>query len=419
MKRIIASLCAVLALGVAGTGTAAVRPGTFSLTPTIGGYTFEGNQNLDSAPLFGVRAGYDFTKNWGLEGLFHYVPTELDGSGADVDASTLRAEILYHLLPDARLVPFVAAGIGGQRLSGEGGYDSKTRAEVDYGLGVKYFLTEALALRADLRHVVTFDRRFNNLEYTLGLGFLFGGAAPAAPPPPPPAPKPAPKPEPAPAPPPPPPPPPADSDRDGVPDDRDKCPGTPRGVDVDKDGCPKDSDGDGVPDYLDKCPDTPRGAPVDKDGCPKDSDGDGVFDYLDKCPDTRRGVPVDKVGCPLPEKISISLLIEFDTDKADIRPRYHDEIARVGDFMKKYPETTAVIEGHTDNVGGKAYNERLSQRRADAVRKYLIDKFGIAASRLTAKGYGFAKPVADNKTAEGRQKNRRIEASITTVAVKK
>jgi OOP family OmpA-OmpF porin len=217
----------------------------------------------------------------------------------------------------------------------------------------------------------------------------------------------------------PPPPPPADSDGDGVIDDRDKCPGTPRGVAVDRDGCPKDSDGDGIIDDRDKCPGTPKGAAVDTTGCPVDSDGDGVPDYLDKCPDTRKGVPVDKDGCPLPEKISISLLVEFDTDKADIRPKYHDEIARVGDFMKKYSETTAVIEGHTDNMGGKAYNERLSQRRADAVRKYLIDKFGIAASRLTAKGYGFAKPVADNKTAEGRQKNRRIEASITTVAVKK
>ncbi len=121
----------------------------------------------------------------------------------------------------------------------------------------------------------------------------------------------------------------------------------------------------------------------------------------------------------MPEKISISLLIEFDTNKADIKPQYHDEIAKVGDFMNKYTETTAVIEGHTDNIGGKTYNEKLSQRRAESVRKYLIEKFGIAASRLSAKGYGFSRPIADNATPEGRQKNRRIEASITTVAVKK
>ncbi len=404
MKGRFVLLCAAVALAAATTGHAGIKPGTFSLTPTVGGYTFEGNQNLKTAPLVGLRAGYDLTKNWGLEGLFHYVPTELKNSDAHVNASTLRAELLYHFLPDGNLVPFVAAGVGGQRLNLPEGMESKTRAEAAYGVGLKYLMSEAFALRADVRHVVTFERRYNNLEYTLGLGFLFGGAAPApvaAPPPPrpqpepvvaapPPPPPPPPPPEPVVAPPPPPPPPP-----------------------------PADSDGDGVPDSLDKCPDTPKGAAVDSNGCPLDSDGDGVPDYLDKCPGTPRGVPVDKDGCPLPEKISINLLIEFDTNKADIKPQYHDEIARVGDFMTKYPESTAVIEGHTDNLGGKAYNEKLSQRRAESVRKYLIEKFGIAASRLTAKGYGFSKPVADNKTAEGRQKNRRIEAAITTVAVRK
>ena len=90
-----------------------------------------------------------------------------------------------------------------------------------------------------------------------------------------------------------------DSDGDGVPDSLDKCPNTPQGVSVDKNGCPVDSDGDGVPDYMDKCPDTPKGVTVDKDGCPVDSDGDGVPDYLDKCPDTPKGAKVDKNGCPV------------------------------------------------------------------------------------------------------------------------
>lgn len=90
-----------------------------------------------------------------------------------------------------------------------------------------------------------------------------------------------------------------DSDHDGVPDKKDKCPDTPRGVKVDKDGCPIDSDGDGVPDNLDKCPNTPKGVKVDKNGCPIDTDRDGVPDYLDKCPDTPAKVKVDSVGCPL------------------------------------------------------------------------------------------------------------------------
>lgn len=90
-----------------------------------------------------------------------------------------------------------------------------------------------------------------------------------------------------------------DSDGDGVPDSKDMCPNTPKGVKVNSDGCPLDSDGDGVPDYLDKCPDTPAKVKVDKDGCPIDSDGDGVPDYLDICPNTPKGVVVDEFGCPL------------------------------------------------------------------------------------------------------------------------
>jgi OmpA-OmpF porin, OOP family len=116
-----------------------------------------------------------------------------------------------------------------------------------------------------------------------------------------------------------------------------------------------------------------------------------------------------------PEKVSIALEIVFDTAKADIKPRYDAKIKEVADFMTKYPKTTAIIEGHTDNVGSDESNLRLSTRRAESVRNYLIQKFGIAPERLTAKGYGSSRPVADNATAEGRQKNRRINAIFENV----
>jgi len=111
-------------------------------------------------------------------------------------------------------------------------------------------------------------------------------------------------------------------------------------------------------------------------------------------------------------KYCVSLNIEYDIDKADVRPQYHDEVARVGEFMKKYPTTTALIEGYTDEVGSDAYNLQLSQKRADAVVQYLVDKFGIEKSRLTAKGYGKAKTAADSTNEVVRQKNRRIDAII-------
>jgi outer membrane protein OmpA-like peptidoglycan-associated protein len=130
-------------------------------------------------------------------------------------------------------------------------------------------------------------------------------------------------------------------------------------------------------------------------------------------------VPLEPVPVyePTPEamKYCISLNIEFDINKADIRPQYHDEIAKVGNFMNKYPTTTAVIEGYADEVGGDDYNLQLSQRRAESVVKVLEDKFGIAPSRLTAKGYGKTRPVADNATDAGRQKNRHIDAIIDCV----
>ncbi|MFI5295783.1 MAG: OmpA family protein [Thermodesulfovibrionales bacterium] len=111
-------------------------------------------------------------------------------------------------------------------------------------------------------------------------------------------------------------------------------------------------------------------------------------------------------------KYCVTLHLDFDIDKADIKPQFHDDIAKVGDFMKKYPTTTATIEGHTDNIASAEYNMALSQRRAESVVNYLADKFGIERSRLRAKGYGLTRPIADNSTDEGKQKNRRIEAII-------
>ncbi len=332
-----------------------------------------------------------------------------------MDGFLYRLDGVYHFMPEKRLVPYVALGLGGLTLDPDNG-KTTNRLAANYGAGVKYFLTETIALRGDVRHVISFNNTYNNLIYTLGVDFIFGGkkkpvlpaAAPEKTVPPPAAPEPAPvvalQPVRE-----------ADSDGDGVPDSRDKCPNTPRGVAVDSDGCPLDSDGDGVYDYLDKCPDTPRGVAVDKDGCPLDSDGDGVYDYLDKCPNTPRDLKVDATGCPilLKKTSTIDLDIHFDSNKADIKAQYHDRLKAVGDFMTTYPETKTVIEGHTDNTGSADYNQKLSQRRAESVRDYLIRHFNISPDRLAAKGYGKDRPIATNDTAEGRLRNRRIEAVIT------
>jgi OOP family OmpA-OmpF porin len=118
------------------------------------------------------------------------------------------------------------------------------------------------------------------------------------------------------------------------------------------------------------------------------------------------------------ERVTIDLTVEFDTAKYVVKEKYYDDIKRVADFMKEFPDTNVTIEGHTDNVGKEAYNQKLSENRANSVRQYLIDKFGIDGSRMTAVGYGYSKPIATNDTKEGRQKNRRVVAVMEAVRIK-
>lgn len=110
------------------------------------------------------------------------------------------------------------------------------------------------------------------------------------------------------------------------------------------------------------------------------------------------------------EPVTIKLDIQFATNKSNIQKKYHNQIKKVADYMTKYPETKVAIEGHTDSVGNVAKNVKLSQKRANSVKTYLVKKFKIKASRITATGYGPKKPIASNATKEGRQQNRRVHA---------
>jgi len=200
----------------------------------------------------------------------------------------------------------------------------------------------------------------------------------------------------------------ADSDGDGVLDKDDKCPGTPKGVKVDKVGCPLDSDGDGVADYLDKCPNTPKGVQVDTVGCPLDSDGDGVADYLDKCPNTPKGVKVDAAGCWVIKGL------RFDYNKWDIKSEYYPFLEEAVKVLQMNPTMKIEIHGHTDSVGSDSYNQTLSEKRANAVKDYLIGK-GIDPNKLTVKGMGEKDPIASNETPEGRAQNRRVELNVISM----
>jgi OmpA-OmpF porin, OOP family len=175
-----------------------------------------------------------------------------------------------------------------------------------------------------------------------------------------------------------------DSDGDGVPDDRDLCPGTPAGVSVDARGCPADSDGDGVPDYLDKCPNTAAGVTVDKDGCPVDAAG--------------------------PNRTFENVNFAFDrAELTDYARGILDSASQViNELSGQYGSLKVQIDGHTDSVGSPGYNVALSERRANAVKQYLIRK-GVDAKRIETQGFGLTKPIATNDTDAGRALNRRAE----------
>lgn len=180
---------------------------------------------------------------------------------------------------------------------------------------------------------------------------------------------------------------------------------------------PPDADGDDVPDARDECPNTPAGTPVDGVGCPRDSDEDGVTDDKDRCPNTPRGTLINDEGCPV-ERVSVTLEVTFDSGRDAVKPSFDPELKKLAEFLKRFPETTTVIEGHTDNVGRPAANRALSQKRADAVRNHLIFKFGVTADRLSAKGFGPDRPVATNATPEGRAANRRVVATVSAIKKK-
>lgn len=204
---------------------------------------------------------------------------------------------------------------------------------------------------------------------------------------------------------------PLDSDMDGVPDKLDKCPNTPVGVEVDTTGCMMDGDLDGIPNNKDKCPSTPIGQPVDAEGCLFDEDKDGVPDYLDKCAKSYTGIQVNAEGCPLNKNEDLEQLkkgIQFKNGSSTLAKSSYTILNDVANLMKKVPELNLEIQGHTDNKGAEKKNQKISEKRAQAVVKYLKKK-GVKADRLRAVGFGSTMPIADNGDADGRAQNRRVE----------
>jgi OmpA-OmpF porin, OOP family len=317
--------------------------------------------------------------------------------------------------------PYLIAGVGAHK------YGSYYGAFAPLGLGLKVnFFDEAhFFVTSQYRVPITTETANYHFQHSIGIAGVIGKKKePKIIPPPPP-------------------PPPVDTDGDGITDDKDKCPTVP-GV-LRYEGCPvPDTDKDGINDDDDKCPTVPglaryQGCPVpdtDKDGindeedkCPTvpgvaryqgcpvpDTDGDGVNDEEDKCPNLAG--PKENQGCPLvteevKKKVDYAANnILFVTGSYKLLSKSYKGLDEVVKILKDNPDMNLAIDGHTDNVGNDALNQKLSDNRAAAVKNYFVSK-GIAESRITSTGHGETAPIADNKTAAGRQKNRRVEMKLS------
>ncbi len=322
------------------------RQGAITVTPNIGWYFFEGDQKLDDGITSGINLGYSITKNWGVEGSINYIDSDRKGfRDSEVTGYLYKLDALYNITKFGKLVPYLAAGAGGITLDPSKG-NTETDFLLNYGAGLKYFITDDIALRGDVRHVLPFNESQNNLLCTVGVSFLFGGEK-----------------------------------------DKPKVEETPKVVEP-----PKAAEEPPQVEEPPKAVEPPR----------TDSDGDGVYDDLDKCPNTPKGATVDCRGCWILQGVY------FDTAKWNILSKYFPILDNVVSVIKKNPDMKLEVQGHTDSRGTAKYNRKLSENRAKSVVEYFVSK-GVDRSILTAKGFGFTVPAAPNDNAEDMAKNRRVE----------
>ncbi len=381
----------LLYLAFAGTATAAEDTvGQWYVAPMLYDVRAGGDRHVGDDNAIGAAIGKNLSTPWSLEAAFSHGRFQSAIDTGTLDINALSLDFLRHFYRDAKIHPYFTFGIvdSDETRTGVGNYQ---RVMIQGGLGILAHIysepdsSGVLQLRLEAKgrwheSWMTDPHQGQPADFLMGIGVQYNWGRPAAPvvvtkelvvppePPPPAAP-----------------PPPKDSDGDGVPDDQDRCPNTPAGVKVDSVGCPLDSDHDGVPDYLDKCPGTPPGIKVDADGC-----------------------EIEEI---------VLRGVNFDFDSAKLTAASESVLDGVVALLRLRPGAPATLGGHTDSKGKHAYNVKLSERRAAAVRDYLVGK-GIPAASLTATGYGETRPIAPNTTEEGRAQNRRVTLEFTKLATK-
>jgi len=330
------ALSSMIAAALVVTPVAALADaGDFYLNPFVGYTWHDSDTNLDESKFWGVGFEKQLTDQFGVEFLYmRDTDAEFEDSSSGVDIERIGVDGIYYTPQLGIFQPYLKTGLNHVKYEDSGFSDQGTEAGL--GLGTRILFGNNWSARLEAKALHELDDSLTHGLVTVGISYAF--TAPRA------APAPAPV---APAP-----------------------------------AAPVDSDGDGVTDDKDQCPNTPAGREVDSVGCEY---------HLNKT-----------------EEMKLDIL--FATDKSEVTEAYMGEVERAAKFLKRYGNVNAVIEGHTDSTASDSYNQKLSERRAIAVKDMLVSRFGIAPSRLSAVGYGESRPVASNATKEGKAENRRVVA---------
>lgn len=339
------------------------------------------NDKPDDTTLPGIQAGYRFNPSWSLQLWWERNSFSSTTDNFEGDLSNIIASARYHFSDTSLLgfEPYMGAAIADYVIDVD-----KERNDTLIGaeFGLQQRLRPHWLIDFGARPLYSLDSERWDAEAYVALNFLFGG----------------------------------DTNKSNGTETTSEATAQKTAVqDVTTATVFGDKDGDGISDGIDQCPETAAGASVDTNGCETDSDNDGVSDSLDQCPGSAARVKVDAQGCKemLQNTVRETLYIEFAHNTANVADDSVKQIETLSEKLYQYPDAQLTLEGYTDSSGSAAYNKRLSQQRADGVKQVLIDRFGIDAARITAVGKGEESPIADNSTADGQRKNRRVEVLLS------
>lgn len=370
MKKVLLGLSLSLS-ALAGTALAQDFDSRWRLSPTMNFTSTDNEKNIESQFGAGIGIGKFINPNWTLDFEIDHARFAKEPRPGSVKQTGYGLMARYHFNQGDSLRPFVGMGAGLLDHDGQVPRVNSDDWMLNLGIGIRKTINERMDLISEIKYRLDTDdytgtaSSYDDYMFSLGLSIALGAATNPAP------------------------------------------------AEMIEPAPQLDSDGDGVSDQKDRCPNTRAGAEVDQYGCEitdGDDDNDGVANSKDKCPNTKAGAVVDKYGCEVQVVIELQG-VHFDFDKSTLRPESTKILDAAVRTMGEHGSLLVEVAGHTDSVGTESYNQDLSQSRAKVVYNYLVNK-GVDPERMTWKGYGENSPIATNETDDGRQRNRRTELQI-------